>query len=124
MRGHLPAALVPLERALRLAEPEEYIGTFVDEGRPMAALLQTAVKHGIALGYVSRLVARFRASGGPERPPNRFVSRSSHSVNARARRASAARNGPGWSGNSPRAPGRAVPRGPAPPTRAVHRSVL
>ena len=30
-RPHAPA-LVPLERALTLAEPEEYIRTFVDEG--------------------------------------------------------------------------------------------
>jgi LuxR family maltose regulon positive regulatory protein len=32
MRAHTPPALVPLERALTLAEPEEYIRTFVDEG--------------------------------------------------------------------------------------------
>ncbi|MDQ3809021.1 MAG: LuxR C-terminal-related transcriptional regulator [Chloroflexota bacterium] len=59
-RGNMPAALVPLERALSLAEPEEYIRTFVDEGPPMAALLDAAVKHGILLSYVRRLLARSR----------------------------------------------------------------
>ena len=37
--GDIPAALVPLERALALAEPEGYVRIFVDEGPPMAALL-------------------------------------------------------------------------------------
>src|SRR5438445_88997 len=37
MRGDLPAALVSLERALSLAEPEGYVRIFVDEGSPMAA---------------------------------------------------------------------------------------
>jgi LuxR family maltose regulon positive regulatory protein len=34
-----PQALAALEQALRLAEPEGYIRTFVDESAPMAALL-------------------------------------------------------------------------------------
>ena len=42
------AALVPLERALALAEPEGYVRIFVDEGAAMAALLQAAAKRGIA----------------------------------------------------------------------------
>lgn len=67
MRGHMPAALVPLERALRLAEPEDYIRTFVDEGALMAALLGAAAKDGISLGYVRQLLARFggRSVPGP-----------------------------------------------------------
>ena len=48
MQGDIPAALVPLERALTLAEPEGYVRIFVDEGPPMAALLEKAAKHGIA----------------------------------------------------------------------------
>jgi LuxR family maltose regulon positive regulatory protein len=55
----LPAALVPLERALTLAEPEGYVRIFVDEGSPMAVLLEAAAKHGIARTYVRQLLASF-----------------------------------------------------------------
>ena len=58
-RGDIPAALVPLERALTLAEPEGYVRIFVDEGPPMAALLEAAAKRGIAPDYVRRLLAAF-----------------------------------------------------------------
>ena len=50
---------MPLERALTLAEPEGYVRVFVDEGPPMAALMQAAAKRGIASGYVQRLLAEF-----------------------------------------------------------------
>jgi len=63
MRGNIPAALVPLERALTLAEPEGYVRIFVDEGPAMASLLRTATQHGIAHDYVSRLLNAF---GGTE----------------------------------------------------------
>jgi len=46
VQGDIPAALVPLERALTLAEPEDYVRIFVDEGSPMAVLLEKAAKHG------------------------------------------------------------------------------
>ena len=39
-KGDLPAALLPLQHALALAEPEGYVRTFVDEGEPMRLLLQ------------------------------------------------------------------------------------
>ena len=58
-QGDIPAALVPLERALTLAEPEGYVRIFVDEGPPMAALLEAAAKHGIAPNYVRQLLAAF-----------------------------------------------------------------
>ncbi len=38
-QGNLTPALVALERALTLAEPEGYVRVFVDEGKPMAELL-------------------------------------------------------------------------------------
>ncbi len=57
--GAIPAALVPLERALALAEPERYVRIFVDEGPPMEDLLAAAVKQGIAPDYVGRLLAAF-----------------------------------------------------------------
>ena len=65
------AALVPLERALTLAEPEGYVRVFVDEGPPMAALLQAAAKRGIAPGYVQRLLAQFGTAHGRTRTPGR-----------------------------------------------------
>jgi LuxR family transcriptional regulator, maltose regulon positive regulatory protein len=61
------AALVPLERALTLAEPEGYVRVFVDEGPRMAALLQAAAKRGIAPGYVQRLLTH---SGAATREPH------------------------------------------------------
>ena len=39
MQGDIPAALVALQQALTLAEPEGYVRMFVDEGPPIAVLL-------------------------------------------------------------------------------------
>src|SRR5918997_3970394 len=61
VQGDIPAALVTLERALALAEPEGYVRVFVDEGRPMAQLLSEARRRGIAPRYVGQLLAAFRA---------------------------------------------------------------
>ena len=58
-RGDVRAALVPLERALALAEPEGYVRVFVDEGAPMAALLEAAARQAIAPAYVRRLLSAF-----------------------------------------------------------------
>jgi LuxR family maltose regulon positive regulatory protein len=55
LRGNIPAALEPLERALTLAEPEGYVRIFVDESPPMAILLDAAADRGIAASYVGRL---------------------------------------------------------------------
>jgi len=52
-------ALVPLEQALMLAEPEGYFRIFVDEGPPMARLLHDVLSHKIAPDYVKRLLAAF-----------------------------------------------------------------
>jgi LuxR family transcriptional regulator, maltose regulon positive regulatory protein len=60
-QGDNPTALVPLERALTLAEPEGYVRIFVDEGRPMANLLSEATARGIMPGYTARLLAAFEA---------------------------------------------------------------
>ncbi|MDZ4719587.1 MAG: LuxR C-terminal-related transcriptional regulator, partial [Roseiflexaceae bacterium] len=59
MQGDIPAARVPLARALMLAEPEGYVRMFVDEGAPMAVLLQEALACGILPSYVERLLAAF-----------------------------------------------------------------
>jgi LuxR family maltose regulon positive regulatory protein len=55
-RGDTVTALAPLERALALAEPEDYVRTFTDEGPPMNALLAAAADRGIAPTYVRRLL--------------------------------------------------------------------
>jgi LuxR family maltose regulon positive regulatory protein len=60
-QGDLPAALVPLKRALTLAEPESYIRIFVDEGAPMAQLLSEVAAHGIMPDYIGKLLAVFEA---------------------------------------------------------------
>jgi LuxR family transcriptional regulator, maltose regulon positive regulatory protein len=56
LKGNIPAALVPLERALTLAEPEGYVRIFVDEGNPMMILLKAALKQGIVSKYVLYLL--------------------------------------------------------------------
>ena len=63
-QGEMAPALVSLERALTLAEPEGYIRIFVDEGPSMAALLQEmsrrdAAKESASANYVARLLAAF-----------------------------------------------------------------
>ncbi len=65
-QGNLPAALKPLQKALRLAEPEGYVRMFVDEGPPMAQLLREAAAHGIVPDYTGKLLAAFEA----EQPGN------------------------------------------------------
>jgi LuxR family transcriptional regulator, maltose regulon positive regulatory protein len=61
-RGNTPSALVPLERALALAEPEGYVRIFVDEGPPIEVLL---CKLG-ETSYVRRLLMSF---GTAEKTP-------------------------------------------------------
>ena len=56
-----PAALVPLKRALALAEPEGFIRIFVDEGRPMAQLLCEAAARRIMPDYTAKLLAVLEA---------------------------------------------------------------
>src|SRR5579863_2026142 len=70
VQGDLSASLVPLERALSLAEPEGYVRIFVDEGLPMAVLLAKLHEHArkrsraaltnIPLAYIERLLALLR----------------------------------------------------------------
>ena len=68
-RGDLAAA-VPLDRALRLAEPEGYVRIFVDEGAAMAGLLEAATRRRTAPGYARALLSALGpvASPAPDRP--------------------------------------------------------
>jgi LuxR family maltose regulon positive regulatory protein len=72
-------ALAALERALVLAEPEDYVRLFVDEGAPMAALLSELLKrrhkeprdarqHAM-LSYARRLLAAFESPHTSTEPP-------------------------------------------------------
>ena len=57
--GDVAAALVPLQRALTLAEPEGYVRMFVDEVSPVLALLTEVSKQGTTPNYVHRLLSAF-----------------------------------------------------------------
>jgi len=68
-QGEVDQALTTLERALSLAESEDYVRTFIDEGEPMAKLLRIAASRGIANQYSRKLLASFHRptpSTGPQ----------------------------------------------------------
>jgi len=62
-------ALMVLEKALSLAEPEGYVRIFIDEGEPMAELLRQEASRGITPDYVSRLLAVFEPGIVPAQLP-------------------------------------------------------
>jgi LuxR family maltose regulon positive regulatory protein len=60
-QGDLPAALLPLQHALALAEPEGYVRMFLDEGPSMMELLREASAREIMPDYTDKLLAAFEA---------------------------------------------------------------
>lgn len=58
-KGETDRALVTLEGAFALAEPEGFVRTFVDEGPPMAHLLNDALDRGISPVFVHHLLAAY-----------------------------------------------------------------
>jgi len=62
-RGQTAPALIPLERALRLAEPERNVRVFLDEGMPMLQLLRAAAGAGIRPEFVRALSQSLRNAG-------------------------------------------------------------
>jgi LuxR family maltose regulon positive regulatory protein len=60
-QGNIPLALVSLERALRLAEPEGYVRIFIDEGEAMRALIekQSLDRNHPLSSFVDKLLAAF-----------------------------------------------------------------
>ncbi len=54
--GEPARAAKPFERALVLAEPGGLVRRFLDEGRPVAGLLQGALRRGVCQDYASRLL--------------------------------------------------------------------
>ncbi len=72
-QGDIPSALLPLQRALELAEPQGYIRMFLDEGKSMMGLLRKSSAHNIMPDYTDKLLAAFQAErqeskDKPERP--------------------------------------------------------
>jgi LuxR family maltose regulon positive regulatory protein len=57
--GNTQTAIDSLGQALTLAEPQGYVRLFVDEGLPMAELLNFAISQDIASEYASKLLAAF-----------------------------------------------------------------
>jgi LuxR family maltose regulon positive regulatory protein len=64
--GDTPAGLIPLRRALALAGPEGYVRVFVDEGRPVATLLEQLSKDANA-GHARRVLKAFQKTDGETR---------------------------------------------------------
>jgi LuxR family maltose regulon positive regulatory protein len=61
-------ALVAMTRALELAAPGGYIRVFIDEGAPMAELLQDVAAQGLMPAYLQTLLAAF-PNPGSQTPP-------------------------------------------------------
>lgn len=66
--GKTAEALAVLKEALTIAEVGEYIRLFVDEGKPMATLLQQLDGKGNSFDYVQRLLAAFPKDNHPLTP--------------------------------------------------------
>jgi len=60
-RGEQDGALEALARALTLAEPGGYVRVFIDQGEPVATLLDEAAARGITPDYVGKLLAALGA---------------------------------------------------------------
>ncbi len=60
-QGNSFSALASLERALILAEPEGYLRIFVDQGPPMAKILNEAARRGYQEDYSRKLLAAFES---------------------------------------------------------------
>ncbi len=85
-QGNITPALVSLERALTLAEPEGYVRIFVDEGKPMAELLtRIEAKDGTlrVKEYILKLLSAFectkRSWQPSQHPVNQAISPQSKS---------------------------------------------
>jgi LuxR family maltose regulon positive regulatory protein len=57
LHGKPDAALASLHEAVHLAEPENYVRTFIDEGAELTSLLKAAIKRDGASRYLRRLLA-------------------------------------------------------------------
>lgn len=63
-RGDITDALAVLQEALILAEPEDYVRMFIDEGSSMVVLLEEAAKSAITPNYVRQLLRSYGTAVG------------------------------------------------------------
>jgi LuxR family maltose regulon positive regulatory protein len=63
MKGNTDQAIAKLESALALGEAAGCVRTFINEGAAMKALLQKTLARGIAVDYVTQLLAAFDQDG-------------------------------------------------------------
>jgi LuxR family maltose regulon positive regulatory protein len=69
-QGQIDAAMIPLGRALALAEPEHFVRDLLDHGAPMGELLRQAARRGIVRAYAQELLAALDAEGkGQQQAP-------------------------------------------------------
>lgn len=85
-RGDFEAALAPLERALRLAEPEGYVRAFIAEGAPMTSMLAALGQRRPDWAYPRALLDTARhpqdaGTSSTRRPPGRASSTPSATAN-------------------------------------------
>ncbi|MCG3209668.1 MAG: HTH-type transcriptional regulator MalT [Anaerolineae bacterium] len=73
-QGSHAEALAALKQSLTLAEPEGYARLYLDEGPPMAALLQKALQQNVTPAYTRSLLARFPAQFTAESPQTDIAS--------------------------------------------------
>jgi LuxR family maltose regulon positive regulatory protein len=64
-RGEMPLAVESLEKALELAEPEGFIQTFLDEGRPMSRLFHEYIRRKGKSAFARRLLSAFQSGASP-----------------------------------------------------------
>ncbi len=72
-RGETDEALIRLGRALRMARPEGYVRSFLDEGEGLVKLLYLAKTRGMEGGYAAELLAAARQGSGSQMPAQQLL---------------------------------------------------
>jgi len=68
-------ALVALERALALAQPEGYVRSFLDEGEAMTRLLCQVQAHQVGSGYAAVLLSKIDKKSGMTQPSMQLLTK-------------------------------------------------
>lgn len=72
-KKNIAQAVAVLEKSFRLAQPEGYVRTFLDEGEPMAKLLYQAKSHRQETGYAAELLSAMGNTFGGALPPAKVL---------------------------------------------------